>query len=136
MTDDTVALLTEAAELAEEAAMAATNIAWEVVLRDRVQAAEWSSEVVDGTTYQWKRFIADCDSSMEESPDPDADQANARLIAASGPDHWRAVAAMLRRSVDLLRALGDVGKVGVGYSFLDQLRPLAELIVQQLGGTE
>lgn len=107
MPDDTVALLTEAADLAEGAA---------------------------------ERAVATCKPAWSELSPRMSDRFSGpvrRLIAASGPDHWRAVAAML----GVAGLHGEAypggpclmcrGKVPCGVVLL--VAPVAELVVQHLG---
>lgn len=121
-TDDTVALLTKAADLAEKAA--------EVVgCGVRVVVGALTE---DPAKSQRVRELVEL------------------RIKASGPDHWRAVATMFRERVELHQPelLGEAtwcrhcGKrwtpagqrlgTGVGCPTLAALRPLAELVVQHL----
>jgi hypothetical protein len=85
----TVELLTRAADAAAEAAGAVVQGAWLVVRQYRVEAVP-RPQVINGLTYDWHPFVAE---SVDES--------TARLIAASGPDHWRAVEATFRRALEL-----------------------------------
>lgn len=136
---DTVALLSQAAELAEKAAAAVTPGPWSVVYYDGPQGVWGAGKVL----------VADCsnDETRGELNDP-------YLIAASGPDHWRAVAAMLRAMFAVHqpfplnpetgldeetgrepRCKGECGVKAwpAQCPSLAALHPLAELIVQQLG---
>lgn len=107
---DTVALLTEAADLAENAA---------------------------------ERAVATCKPAWSELSPRMSDRFSGpvrRLIAASGPDHWRAVAAMLRSATErhYQDAPSPTCVCGLAWRArscgeLTVLRPLAELVVQHLG---
>jgi hypothetical protein len=81
--------------------------------------------------------------SQRQVPSRGWSEVDRRWLAASGPDHWRAVEATFRRVVERHQPYGDVFADQCRDCFaehpcptLKDLRDLAEQVLQHLGDTE